>query len=204
LALQPRLRKRIRFRLLRVRSPLLAESLRFLFLWLLRCFSSPGAPLTSYFVHSWVPRHYSERISPFGYPGINASVLLPREYRCFRALRRRSVPRHSSCTLFSSSNFYKKLSSFPPDQDNDGRPPISRKNSTHSRSRRSVRFYSNHYETVNVQTTLAKAPFLVRYPSLPSRLDTQFKRVETQGHLRATDSDDTTSSARRATGAGIS
>ena len=32
-----------RFRLLRVRSPLLAESLRFLFLRLLRCFSSPGS-----------------------------------------------------------------------------------------------------------------------------------------------------------------
>ena len=31
------------FRLFRVRSPLLAESLRFLFLRLLRCFSSPGS-----------------------------------------------------------------------------------------------------------------------------------------------------------------
>ena len=36
------------FRLVRVRSPLLTESLRFLFLGLLRCFSSPGALLTPY------------------------------------------------------------------------------------------------------------------------------------------------------------
>ena len=36
------------FRLLRVRSPLLAESLRFLFLRLLRCFSSPGSLLNPY------------------------------------------------------------------------------------------------------------------------------------------------------------
>ena len=33
-----------RFRLFRFRSPLLTESLRFLFLWLLRCFTSPGTP----------------------------------------------------------------------------------------------------------------------------------------------------------------
>ena len=31
-----------KFRLFRVRSPLLAESILFLFLWVLRCFTSPG------------------------------------------------------------------------------------------------------------------------------------------------------------------
>ena len=36
------------FRLVRVRSPLLTESLRFLFHGLLRCFSSPGALVTPY------------------------------------------------------------------------------------------------------------------------------------------------------------
>ena len=40
------------FRLVRVRSPLLTESLRFLFHGLLRCFSSPGALLTSYVFRS--------------------------------------------------------------------------------------------------------------------------------------------------------
>ena len=38
---QPRRDKFLRFRLFRFRSPLLTESLRFLFLGLLRCFTSP-------------------------------------------------------------------------------------------------------------------------------------------------------------------
>ena len=37
------------FGLFRFRSPLLTESLRFLFHWLLRCFSSPGSLYISYF-----------------------------------------------------------------------------------------------------------------------------------------------------------
>ncbi len=41
-------RQACRFRLVRFRSPLLTESLRFLFHGLMRCFSSPGALLTSY------------------------------------------------------------------------------------------------------------------------------------------------------------
>ena len=32
------------FRLFRFRSPLLTESLRFIFLWVLKCFTSPGTP----------------------------------------------------------------------------------------------------------------------------------------------------------------
>ena len=39
------------FGLLRFRSPLLTESLRFLFLRVLRCFSSPRFPLVYYFIH---------------------------------------------------------------------------------------------------------------------------------------------------------
>ena len=45
-ALQPPSRKREEFGLLPFRSPLLWES--FLFLWVLRCFSSPGSLLTAY------------------------------------------------------------------------------------------------------------------------------------------------------------
>jgi hypothetical protein len=56
--LQPR--TDVRFRLLRVRSPLLTESS--LFLGLLRCFSSPGS-LSS----KGVRRHHSSWVSPFGY-----------------------------------------------------------------------------------------------------------------------------------------
>jgi hypothetical protein len=43
---RPRPLTRHGFRLFRFRSPLLTESLRFLFLGLLRCFSSPGSPRT--------------------------------------------------------------------------------------------------------------------------------------------------------------
>ena len=71
-----------RFRLFPFRSPLFRESLRFLFLALLRCFSSrrlPHAPI--YSAHDilgsprWVP--------PFGHFRINASFQLPETYRRF-------------------------------------------------------------------------------------------------------------------------
>ena len=75
-------------------------------------------------IHSRVTRHNSSRISPFGYPGINASVLLPREFRCFRALLRHSVPRHSSCTL-SSSNQLLMNSLFPTDSNNSQSPDLT-------------------------------------------------------------------------------
>ena len=45
---QPREDKSSRFRLFRFRSPLLTESLRFLFLCLLRCFTSAGLASTDY------------------------------------------------------------------------------------------------------------------------------------------------------------
>ena len=45
---QPRRNKFLRFRLFRFRSPLLTESLRFLFLGLLRCFTSPRFALQDY------------------------------------------------------------------------------------------------------------------------------------------------------------
>ena len=45
---QPRSDKSPRFRLFRFRSPLLTESLRFLFLRLLRCFTSPGVASPAY------------------------------------------------------------------------------------------------------------------------------------------------------------
>jgi hypothetical protein len=66
-------RRIVWFRLVRVRSPLLAESLRFLFLRLLRCFSSPGSLLNPY-----VFRKGFLDMTPRGFPhsGIPGSTLL--------------------------------------------------------------------------------------------------------------------------------
>ena len=83
--LQPRRCMHHRFGLLRVRSPLLAES--FLFLWVLRCFSSPGSPLPS-MCSTTAPRGSLVGVSPFGHPRISACTRLPEAFR--------SVPRPSS------------------------------------------------------------------------------------------------------------
>ena len=65
-ALQPPSRKREGFGLFPVRSPLLWES--FLFLWVLRCFSSPGSLRTAYVFSGGSPgfagRGFPIRISP--------------------------------------------------------------------------------------------------------------------------------------------
>jgi hypothetical protein len=59
------------FGLLPFRSPLLGESHRFLFLGVLRCFSSPACPSGSGSRPSSRLR-VSSRVSPFGHPRINA------------------------------------------------------------------------------------------------------------------------------------
>ncbi len=71
------------FGLIRFRSPLLTESLRFLFLRVLRCFSSPGLLCLRSNTSSmyWV--------APFGHLGINSCVPIP---RAFRSLPRPSSP----------------------------------------------------------------------------------------------------------------
>ena len=66
------------FGLLPVRSPLLRES--FLFLEVLRCFSSPGAPRVAP-----VPGHHAGRVAPFGDPWITGCQRLPRAFRCVAA-----------------------------------------------------------------------------------------------------------------------
>lgn len=80
----------------------LRNLIRFLFLWLLGCFGSPGRLRMDYFIHPWVARYYSCGVPPFGYPGIKAPVQLPQAFRRLRALLRQSVPRHSSRTFVSS------------------------------------------------------------------------------------------------------
>ena len=78
---QPREDKSSRFRLFRFRSPLLTESFRFLFLGLLRCFTSPRFASPDYeFIRSilWC---YPEWVFPFGNPRIKACLRLPVAYR---------------------------------------------------------------------------------------------------------------------------
>ena len=71
------------FGLIRFRSPLLTESLRFLFLRVLRCFSSPGLLLLRGDMSSTC------RVAPFGHLGIYSCVPIP---RAFRSLPRPSSP----------------------------------------------------------------------------------------------------------------
>ena len=60
----------------------------FLFLRVLRCFSSPGALLVTYLIQLRVTEHYFRRVSPFGYLRINACLRLLVAFR--------SLPRPSS------------------------------------------------------------------------------------------------------------
>ncbi len=60
----------------------------FLFLRLLRCFTSPGFALKPYFIQTPVTGHYSRRVFPFGHLRIKACLQLPEAYR--------SLPRPSS------------------------------------------------------------------------------------------------------------
>ena len=89
--------RRLRFGLLRVRSPLLAQSLVcFLFLRVLRCFSSPGSPL------AWP----GAGLAPGGLPHseIRASTGICPYARLIAAchvLHRLREPRHPSCALLS-------------------------------------------------------------------------------------------------------
>ena len=78
---QPREDKSSRFRLFRFRSPLLTESLRFLFLRLLRCFTSPRVASPDYeFIRSILEVEL-QWVFPFGDPRIKACLRLPVAYR---------------------------------------------------------------------------------------------------------------------------
>lgn len=73
-----------RFGLVPVRSPLLGESLVCsLFLWVLRCFSSPRSP------HHMDGGRQAGRVAPFGYLRIKSYLPIP---AAFRSLSRPSSP----------------------------------------------------------------------------------------------------------------
>ena len=78
---QPREDKSSRFRLFRFRSPLLTESFRFLFLGLLRCFTSPRFASPDYEFIRTITRYDSGWVVPFGDPRIKACLRLPVAYR---------------------------------------------------------------------------------------------------------------------------
>jgi len=87
--LQPR-RQCLRFGLFRVRSPLLAESIVFfIFLRLLRCFTSPGIAFLSLCIQERTAPYYCGQVTPFGNLRINAYLPLPEAYR---SLSRPSSP----------------------------------------------------------------------------------------------------------------
>ena len=82
---QPQRSKLHWFGLFRVRSPLLTESNFFLFLRVLRCFSSPGSLP---YVMDWRMDDWSlsSRVSPFRYLRIIGYLLLPEAFRSLSRL----------------------------------------------------------------------------------------------------------------------
>ena len=89
-----------RFGLFRFRSPLLTESLRFLFLRVLRCFTSPGSLLATMDSLQDL-QFFTAGVAPFGYPWIKAYLQLP---IAFRSLSRpSSAPDAKAFTLCSFS-----------------------------------------------------------------------------------------------------
>ena len=85
----------------------------FLFLGLLRCFSSPRSPRTPmYSVH--VSMSSTWRVSPFGNPRIIACLAAPRGLSQPRnVLRRFLAPEHPPCTLISLTTITPSLCNSP-------------------------------------------------------------------------------------------
>ena len=90
----PRSLASFRFRLFRFRSPLLTESIIFLFLGVLRCFNSPRVAIPPYEFRRDLSRD-RDRVAPFGNPRIKVCLQLPGAYR--------SLPRPSSPISTKSS-----------------------------------------------------------------------------------------------------
>ena len=78
-----------RFGLFRFRSPLLTESILFLFLRLLRCFTSPGIAYSLLCIQSETTEYYPSQVTPFGNLRVKAYLPLSEAYR---SLSRPSSP----------------------------------------------------------------------------------------------------------------
>ena len=92
------------FRLFRFRSPLLTESLRFPFLRVLRCFSSPAYLLTAYGFSSGSPGITLEGLPHSDIPGSQPAGGSPGLIAAIHVLHRLLVPRHPPCALASSTS----------------------------------------------------------------------------------------------------
>ena len=82
----------------------------FLFLWVLRCFSSPRSLHIHYFTHVWILELFFS--SEFSHSDISGSMDIcssPKLFAAYHVLHRLLVPRHSPYAL-SSLTFWLRLS----------------------------------------------------------------------------------------------
>jgi hypothetical protein len=91
------------FGLFRVRSPLLTESILFIFLRILRCFTSPRVALPVLCIQTGMTSYKRSRVSPFGNLRIKACVPLPEAYR---SLLRPSSPDDAKAFTNGCNWFY--------------------------------------------------------------------------------------------------
>ena len=103
MVLQPRKDKSPRFGLFRFRSPLLTESILFIFLRILRCFTSPRVALPTLYIQVGVTEVELCWVAPFGYPRIKACVPLP---EAFRSLLRPSSPDDAKASIICCNWFH--------------------------------------------------------------------------------------------------
>ena len=90
------------FGLSRFRSPLLTGSILFLFLRILRCFTSPRVALSGLCIHPEVTPNYRCWVFPFGDLRIKACVPLPED---FRSLLRPSSPDDAKASIICCNWF---------------------------------------------------------------------------------------------------
>ena len=113
MVLQPRQDKSRRFGLFRVRSPLLTESILFLFLRILRCFTSPRVAQPVLCIQTGATPYERRQVSPFGNLRIKACVPLPEAYR---SLLRPSSPDDAKASInccnwfYANANYSRRLS----------------------------------------------------------------------------------------------
>ena len=108
MVLQPRKDKSLRFGLFRFRSPLLTESILFIFLRILRCFTSPRIALPVLCIRTRMTVYNHGRVSPFGNLRIKACVPLPEAYRSLLRPSSPDVAKASidCCNWFMQTNLF--------------------------------------------------------------------------------------------------
>ena len=94
------------FGLFRFRSPLLTESILVLFLWILRCFTSPRIARPILCIQTGATPNERCRVSPFGNLRIKACVPLPEAYR---SLLRPSSPDEAKASINCCNWFMQTL-----------------------------------------------------------------------------------------------